>query len=73
MDIDWMKAAHIYMHSGSYLLWATPPVTFEVSVSRQGQKRPDKGETSATQNIITEVIYLVCFGLANIISTLLIF
>lgn len=73
MDIDRMEAAHIYMHSGSYLLCATPPVTFEVNVSRQGQRRPDDDETSATQNIIAEVIYSVCFGIANIISTLLIF
>lgn len=61
--------AHIYMHCASYLLWATQSVTSEVSVSGQGQTRPDKVETTSTQNI-TGVIYMVCFGLANIISTL---
>lgn len=73
MGIDWTETAYIYMHFVRDLLRATPPVTFEVNASRQGQKRPNKEETTATQNIITEVVYLVCYGRANIISTLLIF
>lgn len=74
MVIDWVKAVYIYMHFVGYLLRAAPPVNLsEVTVSRQGRERPDKEETTATQNVIAEVIYLVCFGRANIISTLLIF
>lgn len=65
MDIDWLEEARIYMHLASYLLRPTRPVTCEMSVSGQGQTRPDKVETTATQNII-EVIYMECFGLANI-------
>lgn len=69
MDIDWMKTAHIYMQSGSYLLQATLPVTFEANVSRQGQSRHNDVETTATRNIIAEVICLMCFRLTNVIST----
>lgn len=64
-----MKTAHIYMQSGSYLLPATLPVTFEANVSRQGQRRRDNVETTATQNIIAEVIDSMCFRLTNVIPT----
>lgn len=72
MDIDWVKTTSIctLVVTCSKQHCQSP---FEVNVSSQGQKRPDERETTAPQNIITEVIYSVYFGIANIISTLLIF
>lgn len=58
------------MHSGSYLLLATPSVTFEMNASRQGQKRPDKGRQLRLKTLSQRSFN---FGIANIISTLLIF
>lgn len=68
------KHPGIHAHSGTYLLWATPPLTSEVNAPRPTRTKETWGrETTATQNIIIEVICSVCFGVANVISTLLIF
>lgn len=73
MDIDWGKTAW-HLHS----LWDIPALSNTTShlwgecfLTRT--KETWGRETTATQNIIIEVIYLVCFGVANVISTLLIF
>lgn len=73
MDIDWMKRAHIYIHSASLPAAGSNPshLWWKPLFTDKDKKDNAKGAhvvlTHAIQNISTEVIRSVCSALDNII------